>query len=111
MYHYYQIEGGQEAWKPVPALYLDRVIAEKNPMFVTVLATDRLVSRETPRDEKLLVKYYGPLYFDFDSADIADVIADLKTFSVMLQNLGLNPDYPRFYITGNKGFHVEIPLE
>ncbi len=112
MYRYYQIEGGEEAWKPVQADYIDRLVADKHPMFVTVLATDRLASKDMPRDEKLGLKYLGPLYVDFDSQDIARSIADMQSFIKALRTrFHLSMDCYRVYATGSKGFHIEIPME
>lgn len=112
MYHYYQVEGGEEAWKPVQAEFLSKVIDTKHPMFVTVLATDKIASKEMPRDEKLALKYLGPMYVDFDSPDIGLSLAGLRKFCQALHNdAGLPQAAFRLYATGSKGFHVEIPLE
>lgn len=111
MYRYYQIEGGEEAWKPVPETHVSRVVAEKSPMFVTVLSTDKLVSRETSREDKLQIRYLGPMYFDFDSADIDLAIKDLQSLCGRLLAMGLPMEHYKVYATGSKGFHVEIPME
>jgi len=111
MYHYYQIEGGEEPWKPVQAEYLQRILEDKKPMFVTVLATDKLVSRETPRDDRLALRYLGPLYFDFDSTDLEESLSGLRGLLDKLGSMQFNWDWAKIYATGSKGFHVEIPME
>ena len=112
MYRYYQVEGGEEAWKPVQAEYIDRLVADKHPMFVTVLSTDKLASKEMPREEKLALKYLGPLYVDFDSPDIARSIKDMQSFvAALTKRFHLDPNSYRVYATGSKGFHIEIPME
>ena len=111
MYRYYQVEGGEEAWKPVPDTHVSRVVAEKSPMFVTVLATDKLVSRETTREDKLQIKYLGPMYFDFDSQDLELAIKDVQSLCGRLLAMGLPLEQFRVYATGSKGFHVEVPME
>ena len=112
MYRYYQESGGKEAWKTVQADQVDRLIREKSPMFVTVLSTDRIASREMPREEKLALKYLGPFYVDFDSLDISRCIADLQTFvAAMRKRFHLAPSSYHVFATGSKGFHVEVPME
>ena len=111
MYRYYQVDGGEEAWKPVPMEAVAKLVSEKHPMFLTVLATDRLASKEMPREEKLALKYLGPLYVDFDSPDIARSIKDMQSFvAALTKRFHLDPDSYRVYATGSKGFHIEIPM-
>lgn len=111
MYHYYQVEGGEEAWKPVQSEFLPKVVEDRHPMFVTVLATDKIASKEMPKEEKLSLKYLGPMYFDFDSQEIKDCIADLQSLCRTLERLEVKLEQVRFFATGSKGFHVELPLE
>lgn len=112
MYRYYQVEGGEEAWKPVQAEYIDRLVADKHPMFVTVLSTDKLASKEMTREDKLALKYLGPLYVDFDSQDISRSIADMQSFVKALRTrFHLDLECYRVFATGSKGFHIEIPME
>ncbi|HOU22807.1 MAG TPA: hypothetical protein PLN42_00985 [Anaerolineae bacterium] len=111
MYRYYQVDGGEEAWKPVPMDAVAKLVSEKHPMFITVLATDRLASKEMPREEKLALKYLGPLYVDFDSPDIARSIKDMQAFvAALTKRFHLDPNSYRVYATGSKGFHIEIPM-
>ena len=111
-YHYYQVEGGEEAWKPVQAEFLQKVIDTRKPMFVTVLATDKIASKEMPREEKLALKYTGPMYVDFDSQDISQSLAGMQLFCKTLhEEQGLATNAFRIYASGSKGFHVEIPIE
>lgn len=112
MYRYYQIAGGEEAWKPVQEEHLDRVVESKKPMFITVLATNQIASKDMPREEKLSLRYTGPMYVDFDAQDdIASAIRDLQSFCRTLRSDHALPvEAFRLYATGSKGFHVEIPL-
>lgn len=112
MYRYYQVVGGQEPWQPIQSEFLDRLVKEKQPMFVTVLSTDKIASKEMSREEKLALKYLGPFYVDFDSKELERCIADVKSFCATLsKRFRLAPENYRVFATGSKGFHVEIPME
>lgn len=78
-------------------------------MFVTVLAVDRLIDGALDRETQVTVKYNGPMYFDWDADDIADTIAPLHRFCVALEEMEVDMNGLRFYATGGKGFHCEVP--
>lgn len=108
MYHYYQKVGGEEAWKPLPASQLTQFIANESPMFVTALAVSKLVEDLTS-DQRDKLSYDGPFYVDWDGPDIDTVISKVHAFMDKLEAMKLDLSMCRWYITGSKGFHCEIP--
>jgi hypothetical protein len=107
-YHYYQVTGGEEDWKAVPATHLYHLLSETRPMFVTVLAVSKLVE-DLSYEDKMKLAYEGPLYFDFDSTDESIVIEKVKQFLDKLETLKVNLNMCRLYATGGRGYHIEIP--
>lgn len=111
MYVYYQQVGGQEAWKPVPASQLAQLIADKKPMFVTALAVNKLVEDLAPEQRDKL-SYEGPFYIDWDHpTDPTLTIEKVRAFMDKLEAMQFDPNMARWYVTGGKGFHCEIPPE
>jgi hypothetical protein len=111
MYFYYQQVGGEETWKPVPASQLPQLIADKHPMFVTALAVNKLVEDLAPEQRDKL-SYEGPFYIDWDHpSDPTATIEKVQAFISKLEAMQFDPATARWYITGGKGFHCEIPTE
>jgi hypothetical protein len=109
VYSYYQNEGGNEVWKPVPT---DKVSSLDNPMFVTILSVSTPVGDEMSKEDLAAVKYKGPFYVDFDAAESpASTAAHVRTFLKSLEALGVFADQLEIYASGGKGFHVIIPEE
>jgi len=108
MFHYYQIEGGEEAWEPAPASHLSKVREQHAPMFVTVLAVSKLVA-DLSYEDKLKLAYQGPLYFDFDSENETLVIEKANAFLDKLEGLGVDLLMCSLFATGGRGFHIEVP--
>lgn len=112
MFHYMQTVGGEQAWKAVPASQIATVIEQESPMFVTVLAVNKLVEDVKSEDRSKLT-YEGPFYVDWDVTDrlpsIADVIPQVHAFMDKLEAMKFDLTMARWYITGSKGFHCEIP--
>ena len=107
---YFQIEGGEERWKPGPASQVHRIVEESKPMFVTALAVAKM-PEELAHDEKLKLAYMGPLYFDWDSEDGDLVIEKVNEMLDKLEEMGLDLGACRLYATGGRGYHLEIPPE
>jgi hypothetical protein len=110
LFYYFQREGGEEKWSPVPVSQWETTAAT-NPMFRTALSVDKLVE-EVPNDQHDKLCYSGPFYVDFDVdkvSDLAQVIAQAQGFILKLESLGLHLDQVAFYATGSKGFHIEVP--
>jgi hypothetical protein len=111
-YRYYQLEGGEEAWQPVPVAMHDKLVQEKKPKFTTVLSVSQLVE-DLAREDRDKLRYLGGLYFDWDAKDGIDT-ATLKCASMLLhmeQEMGLDLEMVRLYATGGRGYHAEIPME
>lgn len=110
MFYYYQKVGGEESWSAVPATQLPKLIEQHHPMFVTVLAVSKLVD-DLPREQRDKLAYEGPFYVDWDGPDIATVIPKVHAFMDKLVAMGIDLTMARWYATGGKGFHMELPAE
>jgi len=106
LYVYYQRQGGNDEWIPTQA---DSDLAQVKPTFVTVLALDTLLDDHPSRETLDAVKYRGPMYFDLDSADIADSIESGKQLAEKLIEAGLQDGDFEVYLSGKKGLHFIIP--
>jgi hypothetical protein len=62
-------------------------------------------------DQINAVKYRGPLYFDFDGNDIAEVTEKFQQFLGKLTELDVDLDMVRLYATGGRGYHALAPSE
>ena len=107
-FHYYQVAGGEEKWAAVPVSQVHHVITEMQPMFVTVLSVSKLVE-DLSYEEKMKLCYSGCLYFDFDSKDDQLVLDKVNQFLDKLEELRVDLTMCRFYATGGRGYHVELP--
>lgn len=107
MYYYYQKVGGNEDWTPIQAhLPLETI----KPTFVTILAVDTLINKDTPNEVKTKVKHQGPMYFDFDDKEeVANSITDVKAFVKKLQAHELTASDFQIFLSGKKGLHVIVP--
>jgi hypothetical protein len=108
-YRYAQLVGGDEAWQVVKDEHLRAFLKEKDPMFVTVLSVSQMIEKNTEKEALAKVLYRGPLYFDWDAADIADAIPQAIKLLQNLEDKGVELSNCHLYATGGKGFHAEIP--
>ena len=111
MYHFLQFKPNKkEAWQ----LYDESQLPElpKPAAFITVLSVDKDPESvaEQGEDPLDLVKYFGPMYLDFDGADLDEVLDSVRG---VLTFLHTKWDIPREYIhcwlSGQKGVHITIP--
>ena len=108
-YHYYQLEGGNEAWKPVRADKLDTI---DGAMFVTTLSVDVPIPNEATKEQLAEVKYRGALYFDLDDANSPGSTAKHAWKLVgKLEELGVSARQLEIFASGGKGFHIYVPEE
>ena len=84
-------------------------LAGEGVPFVTVLDVDNPFDGTLTPDEKAKVRYRGPAYFDFDAANIVDAIEDTQKFVSELIDKDVDPECLELYLTGGRGFHIEIP--
>jgi hypothetical protein len=106
---HYQGKGGEDDWVLALAERRPEVAQTIKPAFVTVLDLSLV-----PDDHDWSkVKYRGPLYFDFDAdGDIELACAQFQAFLGKLDSeLDFDLTQARLFISGGKGFHVEIPQE
>lgn len=108
-YYYYQQNGGDEVWKPIPETKLDTI---DGAMFRTILSVDVPISEDATKEQLASVKYKGPLYFDLDDAESPASTAQ-HTLSLVrkLEENGVFPSMLEVYASGGKGFHVLVPEE
>jgi len=107
-YFFYQAQA-EQSWTLALASERERIAKELKPELHTVLDVNCAFDADLLGDEKLKLRYRGPLYFDFDAEDIEDAIPAFKSFLVNLQAKGVNLGAVRLYATGGRGFHIEIP--
>ncbi len=101
---------GSTVWKGAQADQRDAVLRDYRPEFVTVLDASDAPQDDWGRDEYMKMKYSGPLYFDWDSNELALATQDFQSTLLKLQEeYGLNLKACRLFATGGRGFHLEIP--
>ena len=106
-YYYYQIEGGNETWKPANTSNLQ--IIEK-AMFCTILSLDAPLQDDADKETLAGVRYSGPLYFDLDDAESpASTAKYAKKLADRLFELDVLPNHIEIFASGGKGFHLTIP--
>lgn len=109
LYKYYQTHGGEEAWTPCRA---DTDFEEIRPTFITILACDTLLSKDSMKALVDNAKYQGSLYFDLDSADdVAPAIEGAQALWAKLQGYGLLDTDVEIFLSGKKGLHILVPQE
>ena len=106
LYVYYQRVGGNEDWTPTQ---VDTDLSSVKPTFITVLALDTLLDDHPSRETLDNCRYSGPLYFDLDSADIADSISSGQQLLDKLLEAGLQEGDFEVYLSGKKGLHFIVP--
>jgi hypothetical protein len=109
-FYYVQQNFKTDKWRGVPANSLAAVLEADKPEMVSVLAVSRLVDELTP-EEISSVTYAGPLYFDFDSEDVAVTIRQVNQFLDKLESKQVDLESIHIYASGKRGFHIEIPQE
>jgi hypothetical protein len=109
-YYYYQQAGGEETWKACPVEHRAAVEKEKAPAFWTALAVSQPVE-DLSYEDRIKLKYRGPLYFDWDAKDISRAIEDCCKFLIALAEKGVDLQAIDIYATGGRGFHVEVPMD
>lgn len=108
-YFFYQRQGKESEWKMDLAENRETVIQKLKPAFSTALD----LSSVPDDNDWTKVRYRGDYYIDFDDEeDLQNAADQLKIFLGKLNDeLDFDPTQARYYATGSKGFHVEIPAE
>ena len=109
-YMFFQQESKESRWTEALADRRESIIKEGKPAFATVLDLSFIPDNN---EDWTKVKYRGPLYADFDAGDDLPYVCDqFKTFVGKLHaELEFDLTQARFYASGSKGFHIEIPQE
>lgn len=108
-YFHYQVEGKESAWQLALASERESIVAKRQPAFTTVLD----LSSVPDDNDWTKVRYLGPYYVDFDAEDDLDLACEqVKNFVAKLSlELEFDATQARYYASGSKGFHIEIPME
>lgn len=108
-FFFYQRAGKESAWEMAMSADRSKVVSTVRPAFTTVLDLSGV-----PEDNDWSkVRYTGPFYVDFDAdGDLELVCQKFREFLGKLSaETGIDMDSPRYYASGSKGFHIEIPQE
>ena len=111
MYHFLQFNPNKkEAWR----LYDEKQLADlpQPPAFITVLRVDQDPENYAENGEDPLdhVKYLGPMYFDFDGADLDEVLDSVRAvLDALTRKLDISKDYIHCWLSGQKGVHITVP--
>lgn len=110
-YVFFQRQGGATTWECALASQREKLTQVDRVEFTTVLDVDNSFVTEMTLEDSLAVKYHGPFYADFDG-DIEEVLGQVKVLLLKLkEERGLDPAECRWYFTGGRGVHLEIPME
>lgn len=116
MYYFLQFRPDKkEAWR----LYTEEQLQSSDlpgpPAFQTVLMVDQNPEEVTENGLNAIetVKYFGPMYWDFDDADDIDrVLGDVNAVLDYLMNkLDIPEQYIHCYLSGGKGVHITVPAQ
>lgn len=107
-YFFYQMEA-KSTWTLALASERDRINQEVKPELNTVLDVNCSFDTDMSSEDYDKVKYKGPMYFDFDSQDLEEVIPEFQQLLTNLKAKGCNLNALRLYASGGKGFHIEMP--
>ena len=108
-YLYYQLDGGNETWKPVNT---DNMQVIETAMFCTILSVDAPLTDDADKEYLAGVRYAGPLYFDLDDAESpASTAKHTKKLVDKLLDKDVAPEHLAIFASGGKGFHVTVPQE
>lgn len=109
-YYFFQQDGKESRWTEALADRRQEITSSLRPAFSTVLDLSFIPDNN---EDWTKVKYRGDFYADFDAGD--DLPYVCEQFKVFLGKLDaeLNFDLTqaKFFASGSKGFHLEIPQE
>lgn len=116
MYYFLQFRPDKkEAWRLYTEEQLQTADLPGPPAFQTVLMVDQNPEEVTENglDAVTTVKYYGPMYWDFDDADDIDrVLGEANAIIDYLMNkLNIPAEYIHCYLSGGKGVHITVPAQ
>ena len=101
----------KEPWQVFSAEDRAKILETDRPTYVTVLDCNHSFKEGTDEPQGGL-KYRGPLYFDWDAKDgIVAVMDSVREFMEMLESLTFDVSQARWYLSGSRGVHCEIPQE
>lgn len=110
-FFHHQTKGGSELW--AGALSDLRAEIEKTSAFTTTMDYDNAFTDDLNAEERAKVKYRPTkgMYFDFDSDDLDEVLGHVRIFAEKLkQEYEFDLNSARWYFSGGKGVHCEIPF-
>lgn len=87
----------------------DALIRDKRPAFTTVLDVDAPVDNSFTAEQLRDLKFRGAFYVDFDGP-LTQTIERAQEFAARLKELDVDLDAVRWFATGGRGFHCEVPM-
>ncbi len=109
-YFFYQRDGKESPWEIALSSSREAIVHEKQPAFSTVLDLSGVPDNNV---DWSVIRYQGPLYFDFDAdGDLDLACSQFQAFIAKLEaELEFDVMQARLYCSGSKGFHIEIPMQ
>lgn len=107
-YCFYQLKA-KDPWSLALASERENIQTELKPELMTILDVDSAFETDMTAEDFDKLRYKGPMYFDFDSASLDEVIPQFQKLLVDLKGKGVNLDSLRLFCSGGKGFHIEMP--
>ena len=116
MYYFLQFRPDKkEAWRLYTEEQLQNSDLPGPPAFQTVLMVDQNPEEVTENGLNAIetVKYYGPMYWDFDDADDIDrVLGDVNAvLDYLINKLDIPEQFIHCYLSGGKGVHITVPAQ
>jgi uncharacterized protein (DUF927 family) len=109
-----EFSGGRDFF---PLNEIAQAIREREPRGVSALAVNNNYDENPSPDQKDL-RYTGYLYLDIDGkgGDDTEKLEDatrkfLAFRKILKERWGINPDQYLWYVSGGKGYHIEVPME
>lgn len=104
-----------DRWKPYTVEQLENNKLPSAPTFQTVLLLDQDPEQLVEQDINPIdtVKYFGPMYLDFDDAEDIDRVLDEVRLVIdyLKHKLDIPEQYINCWLSGGKGVHITIASE
>lgn len=107
--NYFYQNSMKQSWVPTTAEELNELLSSSHPPETrTVLGITREIFADMPTAD---LPYIGAMYFDFDAENIDEAITYFNEFTLRLLDMAAPLDSIRFFATGGRGFHIEVPMQ
>lgn len=110
LFFYYTLEK-DSGWVAALSEQRQELLDKHQPRYVTVLDLSHVIEDDFDKARLNEVTYKGPLYFDWDSDDLEESIERVQDFMKKLEDRHVDLRMCRWFVTGGRGFHCEIPMD